>query len=171
MPDVPPGKMSSWIFGLKPGDRVTISGPYGEFFARETENEMIFVGGGAGMAPLRSHILDQFRRLDSRRIISFWYGARSLREAFYAEDFNELAEEKENFSWNLALSDPQPEDDWEGPTGFIHQVLYDRYLKDHPAPEDCEYYLCGPPMMIAAVVQMLEDLGVEPENILFDDFG
>jgi Na+-transporting NADH:ubiquinone oxidoreductase subunit F len=171
MPDVPPGKMSSWIFGLKPGDSVTISGPYGEFFARETENEMIFVGGGAGMAPLRSHILDQFRRLDSRRKISFWYGARSLREAFYAEDFNELAEEKENFSWNLALSDPQPGDDWEGPTGFIHQVLYGRYLKDHPAPEDCEYYLCGPPMMIAAVVQMLEDLGVEPENIMFDDFG
>jgi Na+-transporting NADH:ubiquinone oxidoreductase subunit F len=169
--DVPPGKMSSWIFGLKPGDRVTISGPYGEFFARETDNEMIFIGGGAGMAPLRSHIFDQLRRLGSKRRISFWYGARSLREAFYAGDFDELARESDNFSWHLALSDPQPEDDWKGPTGFIHQVLYDRYLKDHPAPEDCEYYLCGPPMMIAAVVQMLEDLGVEPENILFDDFG
>jgi Na+-transporting NADH:ubiquinone oxidoreductase subunit F len=169
--DVPPGKMSSWIFGLKPGDRVTISGPYGEFFATETDNEMIFIGGGAGMAPLRSHIFDQLRRLGSPRKLSFWYGARSLRESFYDEDFEELAGENDSFSWHLALSEPQPEDEWKGPTGFIHQVLYDRYLKDHPAPEDCEYYLCGPPMMIAAVVQMLEDLGVEPENVFFDDFG
>jgi Na+-transporting NADH:ubiquinone oxidoreductase subunit F len=169
--DVPPGKMSSWIFGLKPGDRVTISGPYGEFFATETDNEMIFIGGGAGMAPLRSHIFDQLRRLGSPRKLSFWYGARSLRESFYDEDFEKLAGENDSFSWHLALSEPQPEDEWKGPTGFIHQVLYDRYLKDHPAPEDCEYYLCGPPMMIAAVVQMLEDLGVEPENVFFDDFG
>ncbi|MDB4285407.1 NADH:ubiquinone reductase (Na(+)-transporting) subunit F [bacterium] len=171
MPDVPPGKMSSWIFGLKPGDKVTISGPYGEFFARPTDNEMIFIGGGAGMAPLRSHIFDQLRRLRSPRKLSFWYGARSLRESFYNEDFDELVRENDSFSWHLALSDPQPEDEWKGPTGFIHQVLYDRYLKDNPAPEDCEYYLCGPPMMIAAVVQMLEDLGVEPENVFFDDFG
>ena len=171
MDDVPPGKMSSWIFGLKPGDRVTISGPYGEFFATETDNEMIFIGGGAGMAPMRSHIFDQLERLGSKRKISFWYGARSMRESFYNSDFDRLAAEHRNFNWVLALSDPQPVDGWEGAKGFIHQVLNDRYLKDHPAPEDCEYYLCGPPMMIAAVVQMLEDLGVEPENVFFDDFG
>ncbi len=170
-PDAPPGQMSSYIFSLKPGDKVTISGPYGEFFARETDNEMIFIGGGAGMAPMRSHIFDQLKRLHSKRKISFWYGARSLREAFYVEDFNALQEEFPNFKWTLALSEPLPEDNWEGPTGFIHQVLYDMYLKDHPAPEDCEYYLCGPPMMISAVVKMLDDLGVERDNILFDDFG
>ncbi|NLV25055.1 MAG: NADH:ubiquinone reductase (Na(+)-transporting) subunit F [Deltaproteobacteria bacterium] len=168
---LPPGKMSSYIFNLKVGDKVTISGPYGEFFARHTDNEMVFVGGGAGMAPMRSHIFDQLKRLKTNRKISFWYGARSLREAFYREEFDALAKEHANFSWFLALSDPLPEENWNGPKGFIHKVLYDHYLKDHPAPEDCEYYLCGPPMMTSAVVKMLEDLGVEPENILFDDFG
>ena len=159
------------MFGLKPGDEVIISGPYGEFFAKETENEMIFVGGGAGMAPMRSHIFDQFHRLHTRRKISYWYGARSLREAFYVEDFDSVQAENENFEWHLALSEPLEADGWEGYTGFIHQVLLDNYLKDHPAPEDCEYYLCGPPMMNSAVQQMLEELGVEPENIAFDDFG
>jgi len=171
MPDVPPGQMSSYIFSLKPGDEVTISGPFGEFFAKDTDNEMIFIGGGAGMAPMRSHIFDQFRRLHTKRKVSFWYGARSLREAFYIEDFDSIAAENENFEWHLALSEPQEEDNWEGYTGFIHQVLYDNYLKDHPAPEDCEYYICGPPMMNDAVIKMLTDLGVEPENVLFDDFG
>jgi Na+-transporting NADH:ubiquinone oxidoreductase subunit F len=170
-PDVPPGVMSSYIFGLKPGDEVTISGPYGEFFAKDTDKEMIFVGGGAGMAPMRSHIFDQFRRIHTKRKVSFWYGARSLREAFYVEDFDAIQAENDNFRWHLALSEPLEEDDWEGYTGFIHQVLLDNYLKDHPAPEDCEYYLCGPPMMNDAVQKMLDDLGVEPENIAFDDFG
>jgi Na+-transporting NADH:ubiquinone oxidoreductase subunit F len=170
-PDVPPGIMSSYIFGLKPGDEVTISGPFGEFFARETGNEMIFIGGGAGMAPMRSHIFDQFRRLHSDRKVSFWYGARSLREAFYVEDFDSIQSENENFQWHLALSEPQEEDNWTGLTGFIHQVLFDNYLTDHPSPEDCEYYICGPPMMNDAVIKMLTDLGVEPENVLFDDFG
>ncbi len=168
---LPAGKMSSYIFNLKPGDKVTISGPYGEFFAKETKAEMVFVGGGAGMAPMRSHIFDQLRRLKSDRKISFWYGARSVREMFYVEDFDMLARENENFDWHVALSDPQPEDNWEGYTGFIHNVLLENYLKDHPAPEDCEFYMCGPPMMNAAVIQMLEDLGVERENILLDDFG
>ncbi|MBT3982084.1 MAG: NADH:ubiquinone reductase (Na(+)-transporting) subunit F [Bacteriovoracaceae bacterium] len=171
MPNVPPGKMSSYIFNLKPGDEVTISGPFGEFFATENDSEMIFVGGGAGMAPMRSHIFDQFKRLATKRKISFWYGARSLQEMFYVEDFDSIQKDFENFKWNVALSEPQPEDKWEGMTGFIHQVLFDNYLKDHPAPEDCEYYMCGPPMMNAAVTKMLEDLGVEPENIFFDDFG
>ena len=168
---IPPGQMSSYIFDLKPGDEVTISGPFGEFFAKPTDNEMIFIGGGAGMAPMRSHIFDQFRRLTTDRKISFWYGARSLREAFYIDHFDKIAEENENFVWHLALSEPQPEDNFEGYTGFIHQVLYDNYLKDHPSPEDCEYYICGPPMMNDAVIKMLTDLGVEPENVLFDDFG
>ena len=168
---IPPGQMSSYIFDLKPGDEVTISGPFGEFFAKPTDNEMIFIGGGAGMAPMRSHIFDQFRRLNTDRKVSFWYGARSLREAFYIDHFDNIAEENENFVWYLALSEPQPEDNFEGYTGFIHQVLYDNYLKDHPSPEDCEYYICGPPMMNDAVIKMLTDLGVEPENILFDDFG
>ncbi|MFQ5505137.1 MAG: NADH:ubiquinone reductase (Na(+)-transporting) subunit F [Planctomycetota bacterium] len=171
MPDVPPGVMSSYIFNLAPGDEVTISGPFGEFFAKPTDNEMIFIGGGAGMAPMRSHIFDQFRRLHTDRKVTFWYGARSLREAFYIEDFDAIAAENENFTWHLALSEPLEEDNWTGHTGFIHQILYDNYLKDHPAPEDCEYYICGPPMMNDAVIQMLTDLGVEPENILFDDFG
>jgi Na+-transporting NADH:ubiquinone oxidoreductase subunit F len=170
-PDVPPGIMSSYIFDLKPGDEVVISGPYGEFYARDTDNEMIFIGGGAGMAPMRSHIFDQFRRLSSNRKVSFWYGARSFREAFYVEDFDSIQNENENFQWHLALSEPQEEDKWVGLTGFIHQVLYDNYLKDHPSPEDCEYYICGPPMMNEAVIKMLTDLGVEEENILFDDFG
>ncbi len=169
--DLPPGQMSSYIFGLKPGDKVTISGPFGEFFARDTDNEMIFIGGGAGMAPMRSHIFDQFKRLHTKRKVSFWYGARSLREAFYIDHFDKIAEENENFEWHLALSEPLEEDNWTGYTGFIHQVLHDNYLKDHPAPEDCEYYICGPPMMNQAVFKMLDDLGVEPDNILFDDFG
>jgi Na+-transporting NADH:ubiquinone oxidoreductase subunit F len=168
---VPPGEMSSYLFGLKPGDKVTISGPFGEFFARDTSNEMIFVGGGAGMAPMRSHIFDQLRRLKSKRKISFWYGARSRREMFYVEDFDMLAAEYDNFEWHVALSDALPEDNWSGYTGFIHSVLYHEYLKTHPAPEDCEFYLCGPPMMNTAVIQMLLDLGVERENIMFDDFG
>jgi Na+-transporting NADH:ubiquinone oxidoreductase subunit F len=169
--DVPPGAMSSYIFGLKPGDNVTISGPFGEFFARDTNNEMIFIGGGAGMAPMRSHIFDQFRRVRTKRKVSYWYGARSLREAFYVDDFNAIQQENENFEWHLALSDPLPEDNWTGKKGFIHQVLYEHYLKDHEAPEDCEYYICGPPMMLDACRKMLDDLGVEPENILYDDFG
>lgn len=169
--DVPPGKMSSYIFSLKPGDKVTISGPFGEFFARETDNEMVFVGGGAGMAPMRSHIFDQLIRLKSKRKMTFWYGARSLREAFYIDHFDKLQAENANFHWFLALSEPKPEDNWTGFTGFIHEVLYENYLKDHPAPEDCEYYLCGPPVMNAAVIKMLEDLGVERENIMLDDFG
>tara|TARA_R110001583_G_scaffold26533_2_gene95495 strand:+ start:16870 stop:18105 length:1236 start_codon:yes stop_codon:yes gene_type:complete len=168
---LPCGKMSSFIFSLKAGDKVTISGPFGEFFAKETENEMVFIGGGAGMAPMRSHIFDQFRRLKTTRKASFWYGARSKREMFYVEDFNAIAEENENFSWHVALSDPQAEDNWDGYTGFIHNVLFENYLKDHEAPEDCEYYMCGPPVMNAAVIAMLKDLGVEDENILLDDFG
>ena len=168
---VPPGKMSSWVFNLKPGDKVTVYGPFGEFFAKETDNEMVFIGGGAGMAPMRSHIFDQLKRLNSKRKISFWYGARSLRECFYNDEYDMLAAENDNFEWHLALSDPQPEDNWDGLEGFIHQVLYDEYLKDHPAPEDCEYYMCGPPMMNAAVIKMLLDLGVERDHIFLDDFG
>ena len=169
--DIPPGIMSSYVFGLKPGDKVTVYGPFGDFFAKDTEAEMVFIGGGAGMAPMRSHIMDQLLRIQTKRKISFWYGARSLREAFYVEEYDKLAAEHENFEWHLALSDALPEDNWTGPTGFIHNVLYENYLKDHPAPEDCEYYMCGPPMMNASVIKMLQDLGVEPENILLDDFG
>ncbi|UJJ33451.1 NADH:ubiquinone reductase (Na(+)-transporting) subunit F [Halopseudomonas maritima] len=169
--DLPPGKMSSWVFSLKAGDKVTVYGPFGEFFAKDTDAEMVFIGGGAGMAPMRSHIFDQLKRLNSKRKMSFWYGARSLREAFYVEEYDQLAAENDNFKWHLALSDPLPEDNWEGPTGFIHNVLFENYLKDHPAPEDCEFYMCGPPMMNASVIKMLQDLGVEPENILLDDFG
>jgi len=168
---IPPGQMSSYIFNLKPGDEVTISGPFGEFFAKDTDAEMMFIGGGAGMAPMRSHIFDQLKRLHSKRKITFWYGARSLRETFYQEDFDDLAAKFDNFEWHLALSEPLPEDDWDGYTGFIHQVVLDNYLKDHPAPEDIEYYLCGPPMMLKACMHMLDELGVEPENIAFDDFG
>lgn len=170
-PDVPPGIMSSYIWSLKAGDKVTISGPFGEFFAKDTDAEMIFIGGGAGMAPMRSHIFDQLNRLKSKRKITFWYGARSLREMFYEDDFNRLQEESENFTWHVALSDPQPEDNWTGYTGFIHNVLLENYLRNHPAPEDCEFYMCGPPMMNAAVIKMLKDLGVEDENIMLDDFG
>ena len=168
---IPPGQMSSWAFNLKPGDKVTVFGPFGEFFAKDTDAEMIFVGGGAGMAPMRSHIFDQLKRLNSKRKISFWYGARSLRELFYKEEYDKLAEENDNFEWHVALSEPQPEDNWNGLTGFIHTVLYEEYLKDHPAPEDCEFYMCGPPMMNVAVTNMLKDLGVEDENIMLDDFG
>ncbi len=169
--DIPPGIMSSWVFNLKPGDEVTVSGPFGEFFARDTKSEMVFVGGGAGMAPLRSHIFDQFLRLHTARKVSYWYGARSLREAFYVDEFEKLAAEHPNFTWHLALSEPLPEDNWTGLTGFIHKVLYDEYLKDHPAPEDIEYYMCGPGLMTKAVIAMLTDLGVDRENILLDDFG
>jgi Na+-transporting NADH:ubiquinone oxidoreductase subunit F len=170
-PDAPPGIMSSYIFGLKPGDAVTVSGPYGEFFARDTDAEMVFVGGGAGMAPMRAHILDQLKRIGSTRKMSFWYGARSRREIFYQEDFDRLQADHPNFEWHVGLSDPQPGDNWEGYRGFIHEVLLLHYLSCHPAPEDCEYYLCGPPMMNAAVIGMLEELGVERDNILLDDFG
>ncbi|WP_053349830.1 NADH:ubiquinone reductase (Na(+)-transporting) subunit F [Vibrio alginolyticus] len=170
-PDVPPGIMSSYIWSLKEGDKCTISGPFGEFFAKDTDAEMVFVGGGAGMAPMRSHIFDQLKRLHSKRKMSFWYGARSKREMFYVEDFDMLQAENDNFVWHCALSDPLPEDNWDGYTGFIHNVLYENYLRDHEAPEDCEYYMCGPPMMNAAVIGMLKDLGVEDENILLDDFG
>ncbi|MGZ8254376.1 MAG: NADH:ubiquinone reductase (Na(+)-transporting) subunit F [Burkholderiaceae bacterium] len=169
--DIPPGIMSSWVFNLKPGDEVTVSGPFGEFFARDTKAEMVFVGGGAGMAPLRSHIFDQFLRVHTARKVTYWYGARSLREAFYVEEFEKLAAEHPNFTWNLALSEPLPEDNWNGLTGFIHKVLYDEYLKEHPAPEDIEYYMCGPGPMTKAVIAMLIDLGVDRENILLDDFG
>jgi Na+-transporting NADH:ubiquinone oxidoreductase subunit F len=168
---VPTGKMSSYIFNLKPGDKVVVSGPFGEFFARDSDAEMIFIGGGAGMAPMRSHIFDQLKRLDSKRKISFWYGARSLREAFYTDDFDQLQAEHDNFTWSVTMSDALPEDNWSGYTGFIHESLYYNYIKDHPAPEDCEYYMCGPPMMNAAVIKMLEDQGVESENIFLDDFG
>ncbi|GAB4337329.1 MAG: NADH:ubiquinone reductase (Na(+)-transporting) subunit F [Desulfobulbaceae bacterium] len=167
----PPGKASSYIFNLKPGDEVTISGPFGEFFIDESDSEMIYIGGGAGMAPLRSHIFELFKARKTKRRVSFWYGGRSLQEVFYADEFEALAGENENFSFHIALSEPLPEDNWRGPTGFIHQVLYDSYLKDHPAPEDVNYYMCGPPMMARAVLEMLDNLGVEPENIHYDDFG
>lgn len=170
-PDAPPGIMSSYIFNLKPGDEVTISGPYGEFFAKKTDKEMCFIGGGAGMAPMRSHIFDQLKRIHSNRKITYWYGARSRRESFYDDEFDKLQAENPNFTWHLALSEPLPEDNWDGPVGFIHQVLYENYLKDHEAPEEIEYYLCGPPMMNDAVTNMLLDLGVERENIMYDDFG
>lgn len=169
--ETPPGKMSSYIFNLKPGDKVTISGPFGEFYAKDTGAEMVFIGGGAGMAPMRSHIFDQLQRIKTRRKISFWYGARGKKEMFYVEDFDNLAREHDNFAWHVALSDPKPEDEWTGYTGFIHEILYEHYLKDHPAPEDVEFYMCGPPMMNAAVIKMLEDLGVERDNIMLDDFG
>lgn len=168
---IPPGIMSSYIFNLKPGDKATISGPYGEFFAKDTDNEMVFIGGGAGMAPMRAHIFDQLKRINSKRKMSFWYGARSLREMFYVEEFDELASTNDNFAWHIGLSEPLPEDNWTGYTGFIHNVLLNEYLADHPAPEDCEYYLCGPPMMNTAVIKMLEDLGVTEDHIMLDDFG
>ncbi len=168
---LPPGQMSSYIWSLKPGDKVTISGPFGEFFAKETDAEMVFVGGGAGMAPMRSHIFDQLKRIKTNRKISFWYGARSLKEVFYQEEFDQLAKEHPNFTWHIALSDAQPEDNWTGYTGFIHNVLYENYLKNHKAPEDCEFYMCGPPMMTKSTIDMLHSLGVEDENILLDNFG
>ncbi|WP_283786706.1 NADH:ubiquinone reductase (Na(+)-transporting) subunit F [Bermanella sp. WJH001] len=166
-----PGIMSSYVFNLKPGDKVTVYGPFGEFFAKDTDAEMVFIGGGAGMAPMRSHIFDQLKRLKSTRKMSFWYGARSARELFYDDEYDALAAEFPNFNWHVAMSDPQPEDNWTGLTGFIHNVLFEQYLRDHPAPEDCEYYMCGPPIMNQSVINMLLDLGVEPENIMLDDFG
>ncbi len=170
--DIPPGKMSSWLFRLKPGDEVTVSGPFGEFFARDTDREMCFVAAGAGMAPMRSHIFDQLYRLKTKRKITFWYSARNLREAFYVEEFDRLAAEHPNFEWHLVLSEPRPEDHWTGPVGLVrHNVLRDLYLKHHPAPEDIEYYLCGPDVMNKAVIRMLLDLGVDRENIMLDDFG
>lgn len=170
-PSVPPGSVSSYLFSLKPGDEVEIAGPYGHFFAPETQCEMIFVGGGAGMAPMRSHIFDQLKRIGSKRKISFWYGARNSRELFYVEDFAGLEQEYDNFRWYVALSEPAPGCAWQGDVGFIHQVLHDRYLAEHPNPEECEYYLCGPPVMIQALRGLLDQLGVDPENVSYDDFG
>ena len=169
--DVPPGIASSFIFGLKPGDRLILSGPYGDFLVKETGREMCFIGGGAGMAPMRCHIFTQLLMKNSPRRLTFWYGARSKQEMFYEKEFEELNRKFENFSYNVALSEPQPEDHWEGPAGFIHQVAHDHYLSEHPDPTEIEYYLCGPPMMIDAVKRMLDGLGVEPEMIAFDDFG
>ena len=169
--DFSPGEMTSYLFNLKSGDNLTIFGPFGDFYANESDAEMIFIGGGAGMAPMRSHIFDQLLRLNTTRKITFYYGARSLKEVFYRDEYDELAREYDNFKWTLALDKPQPEDNWNGPTGFIHQVILDGYLNTHPAPEDCEYYMCGPPAMMDAVFGMLDDLGVEPESIKFDDFG
>jgi Na+-transporting NADH:ubiquinone oxidoreductase subunit F len=164
--------MSSWLFNLKPGDKVTVSGPYGEFFARDTDNEMCFVAAGAGMAPMRAHIFDQLLRLKSGRKMVFWYSARNLKESFYREEFDRLAAEHPNFSWHLVLSEPRPEDNWTGPVGLVrHNVLRDLYLKNHPAPEDIEYYMCGPGVMNKAVIAMLLSLGVDRENIMLDDFG
>ena len=167
----PPGEMTSYLFSLKPKDKLTIFGPFGDFFANETNAEMIFIGGGAGMAPMRSHIFDQLLRINTDRKITFFYGARSLSEMFYAEEYDELQDKFDNFNWHVALSDPQPEDNWEGSKGFIHQVIHDEYLADHKAPEDCEYYMCGPPLMMDACFKMLDDLGVEEDSIKFDDFG
>ena len=168
---VNPGICSSYIFSRKPGDKVTISGPYGEFFLKDTDCEMMFIGGGAGMAPMRSHIFHLFKTLKTTRKVTFWYGARSLKEVFYKEEFDQIAAEFPNFTWHLALSEPQPEDHWSGPTGFIHQVIFDNYLQHHETPEDTEYYICGPPLMNDAVVSMLYNLGVPEENIMYDDFG
>ncbi len=168
---LPPGVGSSFIFGLKPGDKVTLSGPYGEFFVKDTDREMCFIGGGAGMAPMRSHILHQLLTVKTRRKMTFWYGARSVQEMFYDDEFRELDERFDNFTYHVALSDPQPEDHWEGMTGFIHQCVYEYYLKDHEDPTEIEYYLCGPPMMLKSVREMLYDLGVEPDMIAYDDFG
>jgi len=167
----PPGKVSSYIFNLMAGDKVTISGPYGEFFIKETDAEMVYIGGGAGMAPLRSQIFELLKERNSDRKISYWYGGRSVRELFYLDEFRELERQHPNFKLNIALSEPQPEDNWTGYTGFIHQVLLEEYLQKHEAPEDIEYYICGPPLMLQAVLKMLDDLGVEPDNIAFDDFG
>ena len=168
---VSPGISSSYIFSLKPGDKVRMSGPYGDFHIQDTDAEMLYIGGGAGMAPLRAQILHLFRTLHTGRKVSYWYGARSKKEIFYEEDFREIEKQFPNFSFHIALSDPQPEDNWTGYVGFIHQVIYDNYLKDHDAPEDIEYYMCGPGPMANAVKKMLEDLGVERSQLFFDDFG
>ena len=169
--NVNPGICSSYIYSLKPGDKITISGPYGEFFVKDTPNEKMFIGGGAGMAPMRSHIFDLFLTKKTTVPVTFWYGARSKREIFYEEQFEEIAREHENFRYEVALSEPKPEDNWTGYTGFIHQVIYDNYLKYHDAPEDIEYYICGPGPMTAAVEKMLDNLGVPKENIMYDNFG
>ena len=169
--DVPPGICSSYVFSRKSGDKVTISGPYGEFFIKDTDREMVYIGGGAGMAPLRSHIFHLFKTLKTTRKVSYWYGGRSLRELFYTEHFREIEKEFPNFSYHIGLSEPLPEDNWDGPVGFIHQVVYDHYLSKHPEPEEIEYYLCGPPLMLQAVLKMLDELGVPESNIAFDDFG
>jgi Na+-transporting NADH:ubiquinone oxidoreductase subunit F len=168
---VNPGICSSYVFSRKPGDKVTISGPYGEFFIKDTQREMMFIGGGAGMAPMRSHIFHLYKTAHTDRKATFWYGGRSLKELFYMDQFEEIQKDNDNFNFEVALSEPLPEDNWSGKTGFIHQVVYDSYLKNHPEPEEIEYYLCGPPMMISAVMKMLDDLGVPPEMISFDDFG
>lgn len=169
---LPPGKASSYIFNLKAGDKVTISGPYGEFFIKDTKREMVYIGGGAGMAPMRSHLFHLFHTLKTRdRKVSFWYGARSKREMFYVDDFENIQKNFPNFKYNIALSEPLPEDNWTGYKGFIHQVLLENYLKNHEEPEEIEYYLCGPPMMIDAVKKMLDSLGVPPEMIAYDSFG
>ena len=169
---VNPGVCSSYVFTRNPGDKVVISGPYGEFFIKPTKKEMVYIGGGAGMAPLRSHIFHLFHTLKTKdRKVSYWYGGRSSRELFYTEDFREIEKDYDNFSYHIALSEPMPEDKWTGPVGFIHQVVFDNYLKNHPEPEDIEYYLCGPPLMLSPVQKMLTDLGVPEENIAFDDFG
>ena len=168
---VNPGICSSYIFGLKPGDRVTVSGPYGEFFIKDTNKEMVYIGGGAGMAPLRSHLFHLFQTLKTGRKVTYWYGGRSMKELFYTDEFQKIEEEFPNFTYHIALSEPKPEDNWTGPTGFVHQVLLDNYLSTHPEPEEIEYYLCGPGMMLQASLQMLDDLGVPKENIAFDDFG
>jgi Na+-transporting NADH:ubiquinone oxidoreductase subunit F len=169
--NVNPGICSSYVFSRKPGDEVTISGPYGDFFIKDTEREMVYIGGGAGMAPLRSHILHLFETLKTSRKVSYWYGGRSKQELFYTEVFRGIEEKFPNFKYHIALSEPLPSDNWQGYTGFIHKVLLDNYLKQHPQPEEIEYYLCGPPMMLQASLRMLEDLGVPRSNIAFDDFG
>ncbi len=168
--DVPPGIASSYVFSRKPGDKVTVSGPFGEFFIQETDREMVYIGGGAGMAPLRSHLYHLFHTLKTGRKVSYWYGARNPNEVFYEDHFRKIEEEFPNFTFHIAMSEPRPEDNWDGYVGFIHQVVYDHYLKDHPAPEDVEYYLCGPPLMLQSALGMLDDLGIEEEMIRFDEF-
>ncbi len=168
---VPPGIVSSWLFSVNQGDAISIAGPFGTFRIQDTAREMVFLGGGVGMAPLRAMIFDVLDRQQSRRKVSFWYGARSIADLYYVEELNELAARHDNFRWTVALSDPEPDGGWTGDTGFIHDIARERYLGDHPAPQDCEYYLCGPPLMIAAVLKMLDDLGVDPANIMNDDFG
>ncbi len=169
--NVSPGVCSSYIFSLKPGDKINISGPYGEFHVKEGKSEIMFIGGGAGMAPMRSQIFDQIKSRHTQRKVTFWYGGRSLKELFYIDDFSQLEKNNSNFKFHIALSEPKEEDNWTGDTGFIHNVIYEKYLKNHPEPEEIEYYLCGPPMMITSVLNMLDNLGVSRENIMFDDFG
>jgi Na+-transporting NADH:ubiquinone oxidoreductase subunit F len=168
---VNPGVCSSYVFSLKPEDKVKVSGPYGDFFLKDTPNEKVFIGGGAGMAPMRSHIFHLFKTLKTKVKVSYWYGARSRKEIFYEDEFRAIETAFPNFSFHIALSDPQPDDNWDGPEGFIHQVLFDNYLQKHPEPEEAEYYLCGPPLMTSAVIHMLDNLGVPKDHILFDDFG